>query len=198
MRRLFPSLFLAVLSLGLGTGQAFADDDAPFGLRWGESVAEARAKGLEGPQSEDSASLTTIATQTLAGQPEATEMARLTFERRSGLQRVLWVSKTFDKDAAGEKGMALYRQMKQNLSETYGDPKTSDEEIAPDASDQAKTFWNCLALDGCAVFVTVWRTPDTDVKMRLVGTPKGEGWLEILFFGPDWSDILQERRKEKH
>ncbi len=174
---------------------AFADD-APFGLRWGANIEELKSRGFAGDVQQDDGQLQFYLTSKLSNAPSYSDFARLGVDRQRGLQRILWVSKEVTDDPAGQKGLDLYKSMKQTLTDKYGDPKSSDEEFAGSRDHGPNSFYQCLAEDGCGVFVTVWRGIGTDVRLRLLGTATGKGRLEVVFLGPDWNDIVTERQKK--
>jgi hypothetical protein len=174
---------------------AFADE-APFGLRWGESAEELKSHEISGEIRQGAGHLRLIETNRLPNGPKDTNFANLGIDQKFGLQRIQWVSKDISDDITGEKGLAQYRTLKRSLSERYGAPKSSEEEMI---GNRADSFYQCLAEDGCGAFVTVWRTPETDVRLRLLGTTSGKGRLEVVYLGPDWSDIEAEiGKKPKH
>jgi len=167
-------------------------DDALFGLRWGETMEDIKRLGVSGELQEDDGHLRLFQTDSLPHGPNDTKFANLGIDRRFGLQRIQWVSKDIADGPSGENGIALYKTMKRQLSERYGDPKSSDEEIV--GSQSSASFYRCLAEDGCGAFVTVWRTPETDARLRLMGSANGKGWLEVVLLGPDWNDIVSEKK----
>lgn len=184
--------------LCLLTAPALAED-APYGLRWGASIEELKTRGFSGDVQQDDGQMKIFQTTKLPNAPSYSDFARLGVDRKFGLQRILWVSKEILDDPSGEKGLELYKSMKASLSEQYGDPKSSDEEMAGSRTNGPSSFYQCLAEDGCGVFVTVWRTINTDARLRLLGTTTGKGRLEVVFLGPDWSDVVDEgKKKPKH
>jgi hypothetical protein len=174
---------------------AFAEE-APFGLRWGATFEELKGRGISGDVTEDDGQMRIVQIATLPEAPGSTEFVRLGVDRRYGLQRILWVSKDLGDDPTGKKGVALYKTMKRSLSDQFGEPRSADEEIGESGDFGPNAFYQCLAEDGCGVFVTLWRTADTDGRLRLIGTKAGKGWLEAVFIGPDWSDIVSDKRKK--
>lgn len=171
-------------------------EEAPYGLRWGASVEELKTRGIAGDVQQDDGQLQIYQTNKLSDTPSNLDFARLAVDRRFGLQRILWVSKEIIDDPSGQKGLDLYKTMKASLTETYGDPKSADEDIAGSGNQNPVGFYQCLAQDGCGSFVTVWRSVDTDVRLRLLGTTTGKGRLEVVFLGPDWSDIVAAKQKK--
>lgn len=169
-------------------------DDALFGLRWGENMEDIKRLGVSGDLQQYDGHLTLFQVTTLPHGPNDTKFASLGIDRRFGLQRIQWISKDIADTPSGEKGIALYKTMKRALSDQYGDPKSSDEEIVGSPNQSSPSLYRCLAEDGCGVFVTVWRTPDTDARLRLMGSASGKGWLEVVLLGPDWSDIVSENK----
>jgi hypothetical protein len=172
-------------------------EDAPFGLRWGATFDELKVRGVSGELQQDDGKLLTYQVRKLPKAPNETDVARLNIDRQFGLQRIVWVSKTLSEDPSGQKGLELYQATKQKLSEEYGTPRSADEEMAGSQTHGQSSFYQCLAEDGCGVFVTVWRTPDIDARLRLIGTAAGKGWLEIVFLGPDWDDVATKLEKKK-
>jgi len=181
--------------LCLLTTPAFADD-APFGLRWGATIEELQTRGFVGDMQQDDGQMRIYQTNKLSGAPSYSDFARLGVDRRFGLQRILWVSKEITDDPSGQKGLDLYKAMKVTLTEKYGEPKSSDEEIAGSRTLGPNAFYQCLAEDGCGAFVTVWRSVGADARLRLLGAATGKGRLEVVYLGPDWSDVLDAKKKE--
>ncbi len=181
--------------LCLLTTNAFAED-APFGLRWGETIDEVKTHGLPGDVQQDDGHLQIFQTNKLSDAPGNSDFARLGIDRKFGLQRILWVSQAITDDPTGAKGLELYRTLKRDLTDRYDKPKSSDEEFVGSRTHGPNSFYQCLAEDGCAVFVTVWRAIRTDVRLRLLGSSSGKGRLEVVYLGPDWNDVMTENKKK--
>lgn len=188
-----PGLVLGLLFL-LST-PVFAEE-APFGLRWGATFEELQNRGFAGDFQQDDGQVKIYQSNKLLNAPESSDFARVAVDRQYGLQRIMWVSKEIADDPSGGKGLELYRTMKQTLTEQYGDPKTSEEEIVGGRAYAANSFYQCLAEDGCGSFVTVWRSFSVDVRLRLLGAATGKGRLEVVYLGPDWDDVVNASKKK--
>ncbi|PKU21917.1 hypothetical protein [Telmatospirillum siberiense] len=174
---------------------AFAEE-APFGLRWGATFEELQTRGFSGAFQQDDGQVKIYQSNKLLNAPSFSDFARVGVDRQYGLQRIMWVSKEITDDPTGEKGLALYRTLKQTLTEKYGEPKTSEEEMGGSRTYSGTAFYQCLAEDGCGVFVTVWRSLNSDARLRLLGTSSGKGRLEIVYLGPDWDDVVAASKKK--
>lgn len=184
---------LLLAALLLLAPRAFADE-APFGLRWGSSIEELQNRGIPGSVQEDDGQIRVFQTDRLKDAPDILDFARLGVDRQYGLQRIMWVSKEITDDPTGARGREQYQTIKHMLTEQYGDPKTSDEEVGGSHTYGQNSFYQCLAEDGCGVFVTVWRSYSTDARLRLLGTAAGRGRLEIVYLGPDWEDVVNAHK----
>ena len=171
-------------------------DDAPFGLRWGASADELKSHGISGELRSDDGQLRIFQINRLPKGPADTNFVTLAIDRKFGLQRIQWVSQEIGNDPSGARGLSLYRTLKRTLLEQFGEPKSSDEEMI---GNSTSGFYRCLAEDGCGAFVTVWRTPETDARLRLMGSSAGNGWLDVVYLGPDWSDVeIEKHKKPQH
>ncbi|MDR3436164.1 hypothetical protein [Telmatospirillum sp.] len=186
---------MLLLALPFLVCHAMASDDAPFGLRWGAGIEELKVRGLSGEVVEDDGNHKTFVARTLPKPTADTGATRLTIHHRYGLQRIAWQSKDLSDDPTGEKGLDAYSAMKSSLTAQFGRPKSSDEEMPATPDRNRLSFYQCLAQDGCGAVVSVWSTPEGDVRARLTGTTAGIGRLEVIFLGPDWSDVAEDLKK---
>lgn len=169
----------------------------PLGLRWGENLDELAGAGVTGEIEADDGLARLLVAKKVPKTPKDTAFARLVISRNYGLQRIIWVSNEFKNDVTGAQGLALYQSMKASLTEDYGQPRVVEEELGGTSHDQPTDFYKCLALDGCGSYTVVWRSVNTDARLRLVGTANGTGWLEVTYLGPDWEDCIAEMKKKK-
>jgi hypothetical protein len=171
--------------------------EAPFGFRWGQSLDELAAAGVKGAIRQDEENISVLQSGSVSGAGDDTDLVRLIVDRHFGLQRIEWASKNLGDDPSGQKAVALYHKMKTILSDEYGAPRSSAEEIGVVTYTGPDDFFKCLATDGCGAYASVWRSGYSDVAMHLVGTSAGKGWLEIVYVGPDWEDVVAARKKRR-
>lgn len=169
--------------------------EAPFGLRWGQDLDELAAAGIKGDIRQDDGTLRILQTSRISRAGDDTDVVRLIVDRQFGLQRIVWISKDLSADPSGRKAVALYERMKTALSDDYGAPRSSAQEAGILSYTGPKDFFKCLATDGCGAYASVWRSAYSDVAMHLVGTNDGKGWLEVIYVGPDWDDVVAALRK---
>lgn len=184
MKALWTSFFLCAIS-----ASAIAQE-APYGFRWGENLSEITGTGVTGQIEQDDGLAQLFVAKSLPKPADGTNFARLVVSKKFGLQRIIWVSNALSNDPSGRNGMDLFAKMKASLSEDYGVPRTDEEELIG-----RQPFYKCLAIDGCGSYAAIWRTAETDVRMRLIGTDEGFGWLEITYLGPYWSDVVEAMQK---
>lgn len=191
MRCLAPLLAAAICCVSL---PALAQE-APFGLRWGATIEELKIRGVTGDVVLDDGSIRTVQARSVSGAPADTGSVRLIVHRQYGLQRIVWQSRDLSDDPSGNKALTAYQKLKASMTDLYGPTKSAEEELPSGLAAVPAGFFLCLAEDGCAAIVSVWRTADVDVRVRLVGTTTGTGWLEAIYLGPDWSDVTQDMKR---
>jgi hypothetical protein len=175
-----------VFLLALAWASPVLAGDAPFGLRWGANVAELKIAGVGASGIKDDGILATVIAGTAPQAPADTAEVRLQVHRQYGLQRIVWRSRDLGADPAG--ALDSFHRRQDLLSREFGPPRSVEEDLPPGT----QPFFPCLAQDGCASIVAVWRTGDVDVRLRLSGSADGRGWLETVYLGPDWNDVAQQ------
>jgi len=129
--------------------------------------------------------------------PGNTGAVRLLIDDRLGLQRIIWRSKDIDDGPTGGNGIAAYGEMKDKLTDTYGNPRASSEESGASVYTSPSQFYQCLAADGCGAYISRWNADDGEVYLRLTpGESPNSGRLEVTYDGPEWQALVSGRRRK--
>lgn len=188
----FTSAVLFSLALAVVDARA---DDVPFNLHWGDSLAFLSGKDVAIEVEKDDGQAVICQLRNLRPVPQNTGMVRAVVDRTLGLQRIIWRSKDIVDQPTGVDGVAAYQAMKDKLSEQYGQPRNSSEESGASVYTAPSQFYQCLASDGCAAYVSRWNSDDGEVYLHLIpGEAANSGRLEVTYDGPEWSRVKNGRR----
>lgn len=186
---------LCLLVLGSICSAATAQQrEAPFGFVWGQTLDEIeKITGSEANLELLWGRVHNLDTKSAPSTPPDTNHISLAVDPELGLGRVIWFSTTIQSDAYGTTGKENYQKYKALLSKKYGKPETSGEIIGKKLWDEADEFYQCLAYDGCGMYISIWEAEDGfSVMLQLRGLSRGTGFIYIVYEGPNWDDIVDE------
>ena len=111
------------------------------------------------------------------------------------LVKFSWVSDNFTGDLFGKEGQEAYAKLASTLSQKLG----AGEETTitgRELWDEPDEFYQCLAYDGCGVWVTFWVNSSVGnniAVLQLNGLDRGEGYLRYVVEHPDWYKYSDDR-----
>ncbi|HIJ38718.1 MAG TPA: hypothetical protein HPP80_07450 [Rhodospirillaceae bacterium] len=165
-------------------------------MHWGESAELITGRNVTLTFEKENGGLRLFSAAKLRRLPEETGVVRIVISKDSGLQRIVWTSKDITDDKFGKKGIEEYLKFKSKLTDDFGRPRFSSEEIGIIRFTEADQFYECISLDGCGAYISKWRTDEGDVTMRLISNNQADrGQVEITFDGPEWDALVARRDK---
>ena len=173
------------LLLGLCTAVAQgAGLDARWGLQWGQTVAEVRAKAVGWRLHEHGAGWERYLVQALPSSNPAFPTLLLLF--RSGrLAEVSAFSVPYRNDGDGSLGRIAYSGAAMALAQHYGPAKPIFEVARPRERQPAAGFYACLKQEDCGMWMRYWDHPESFVHLELSSRLEPQtGWLVIRAVDP--------------
>lgn len=192
------SLFLFVCFLLLSP-VSFSAENGPFGLSWGLKESDLRSKGVKLERISSTINLEVFKTTYLPKNISISESYLIIIHRRFGLQKVVMVSKNITEDAYGSKGKEIFSDLKSKLTAKYGDPSNGLERVGIKLYEDIDEFYQCLAYDGCGMWVAMFedKVQGEAVSLALKGMGRGEGYIELTYEGPKWSDAVDTQKSDE-
>lgn len=195
MKRVKNTFVLSFIMLSSFCITATAQENrAPFGFEWGQNLDEIeKITGSKADLELLWGRVHSIDTKSAPSTPPDTHSISLSVDPELGLGRVIWYSTIIFSDAFGRKGKENYQKYKALLSKKYGKPDVSVERFGLKLWDKADEFYQCLAYDGCGGYMAIWTGEEgPSVSLKLNGIRRGEGFIDIIYEGPNWKDIIDE------
>jgi hypothetical protein len=147
MRVLLTALgFLVALTLSAPLRAQSAP--APFGLQWGMEVSGLTERYMPLQSTTRTGDLTVVNLTKAPRAPAETYLVNLLFDREMGLVKVRWMSTDIKGDATGKNGRRKYREVRQYVVDSYGEPTDEALVIGARLFDQDDEFYQCLAYEG--------------------------------------------------
>ena len=171
--------------------------EAPFGVNWGESKSAIERKGITLENSDRKGSIAAFKTKQLPKNLSIAEQYVLYIDNEYQLQKIIMVSKDIDEDLYGSKGKETFSDLKSKLTQKYGNPTNELERVGMTLYKENNGFYQCLAYEGCGMWVAIYKDQKEDVGilLELKGMKRGTGYIKITYEGPNWSKIIDKMKK---
>lgn len=190
-------LFSIALVTSSFTVSAADGDDALFGLKWGMTPAEVKAAGAnitmkKGDRNIDTYSATSV--------PRGlSDFESYSFVFSDGKLVKLWgLSKDIENDLSGRDGKQKFETLRSALTEKYGKPVTNYQSIGNKLYKEYDEFYQCLAYQGCGMWVVLFKSKEKVVSLELKGLRRGIGYLDITAEAqPQWDQALEIYKSRK-
>lgn len=173
---------LAVASLLLASGVARAQSaelGAPLGLRWGASIEDTKADGVElkeFPGKDFGVSfVATKLTKTLADQ----NATLLSFGLNNKLWRIVMISRDYNNDPGGNAIVERYSELSASLKEKYGAPSTVHR-LGDSIYSQPRYFLSGIR-GGESKWYSNYKTPDLHVQLAITATDGSTGAWRLIY-----------------
>lgn len=191
---IFKLLFLLIAAC---VSSLAYSQEGPFGLYWGESESQIKARGVSLVQNKRDGEFVFFRTNKTPKNLSVADVYSLIVHDRYGLQKVTSYSKDVKDDITGSEGKKLYSQFKDSISEKYGSPKDSIEYSARRLYREYDEFYQCLRYTGCGNWSTFWNLDDKGViSIELKGLGRGVGFIILSYEGPNWSRAVDENKNQ--
>lgn len=194
-------LFIFSLICIIAAQSAFAEADAPFGLAWGMTKADVTRLGVILEPHSAHNGIEILKTSKLPKNLSIAEGYALSLDGKHNLQRIQMLSKNIDNDPTGRGGKNKYADLKKSLINKYGQPTFGTEKVGVKLWDEADEFYQCLAYSGCGMWASGWELKESGltILLQLKGLGRGNGYIDLTYEGPKWSDIVDavDARKAK-
>ena len=107
--------------------------------------------------------------------------------------------KDITNDSTGSEGKKKYQELLDSLTEKYGKPTTSGHIIGRELWKEADEFYQCLAYDGCGVWIDLWDGVDKKILIQLKGGGgRGKGYITIGYeAAPEWGAAVDAKDDKK-
>ncbi|MDT7041998.1 hypothetical protein [Candidatus Nitronereus thalassa] len=123
----------------------------------------------------------------------------LVFDNELGLVKTHWASKPIERDANGNKGMQLFKELKTKFTNRYGTPQETHEEASVKLQGFIGDLYQCLQEKTCGPWESIWETPEGGVLvLELVGLDESVGFVQMTHQGPNLGDALQQAHPGLH
>ncbi|MFZ4650688.1 MAG: hypothetical protein ACOYLV_08250 [Rubrivivax sp.] len=168
-------------------------NDAPFGLSWGLSAEDLRARGVNLAQTKRESEFTFFSATKVPTAISIAEKYSIIVHDRHGLQKLAMHSENFNNDPSGADGKKIYAEYKAALASKYGPPDSSysREIVGLKLYKERDEFYECLKYTGCGMWSSLWSLPNGGtIGLELKGINRGTGWLNLTYEGPRWSDAV--------
>jgi hypothetical protein len=194
MRVLLTALgFLVALTLSAPLRAQSAP--APFGLQWGMEVSGLTERYMPLQSTTRTGDLTVVNLTKAPRAPAETYLVNLLFDREMGLVKVRWMSTDIKGDATGKNGRRKYREVRQYVVDSYGEPTDEALVIGARLFDQDDEFYQCLAYEGegCGVWSAIWEQgPSGGILLSIEGLGPGSGFVQLDFESEGWKASVKE------
>lgn len=172
--RIIWLIAIAFCTTGVAGAQAVL---APWGLTWGQSKAEVEALGVTLVECEMKDDTEVCNAATLPDGLPGADFFRLRFRNGQELVAATFASATIHDDRDGEKGKALYEELRAGVVADYG------EGIRDETADVLLGFYDCLNTEGCGQWRSAWS--GTDVQLSLRAIKSDEGYVMLNYYRPN-------------
>jgi len=181
-----------IIALLMSCAVSANTQEGPFGLKWGSSIKEIKAKGIKLEKANSESVLSIYTTKKLPKNLSLADIYVLTFDKKYKLQNVAMLSKDISDDIYGADGKEKYLSIKEKLIKKYGAPSFEYEYIGRDLFDEADEFYQCLAYSGCGTWLSAFepKVENFSALIELKGMGRGKGYIELTYEGPSWSDVV--------
>lgn len=186
-------LKIVLLAVGMSQAALAQSNDAPFGLSWGQSAEELRARGVNLSQTKRESDFTFFSATKVPIGISIAEKYSIIIHDRHGLQKVAMHSENFNNDPSGSDGRKAYADYKEALAGKYGPPDSrySREVVGVKLYKERDEFYECLKYTGCGMWSSLWSLANGGtIGLELKGISRGTGWLNLTYEGPRWSDAV--------
>jgi hypothetical protein len=170
---------------------------AAFGYYFGLTPEQIQEAGidLESQSSEGKFSVFKAASAPLAW--HGTEDYRLFFFNNT-LSSVKGVGRHITGDPTGSRGKDAYKELLTALTEKYGKPKSSYHKVGGRLFKDPHEFYQCLAYDGCGLWLDMFNLPDRTILLQLKGVGRGTGFITLAYDAePEWSNAMEQNNADK-
>lgn len=142
--------------------------DAPFGLKWGQSVKETIGQNLKGAKVDGDENLVVFIHADSAPEPvQYRGRYFFVFSSGEGLTSASFSTQVDENGVFFNEGRSVYDSISKKLEEKYGPPKFINEKVDRDGPE----FYSCIKEDGCGLWERSYRYDGMDIKLSVKPTP---------------------------
>ncbi len=167
-------------------------DDALFGLKWGMTVAQVKAAGVDITKPlKDDRNFQIHKVTTVPRGLSGFESYSLLFA--DGKLVKLWaLSENIKDDILGREGKERFEALRAALTEKYGKATTDYQKVGATLFKERDEFYQCLAYTGCGLWAATFESPEKDIVLSLKGLRRGAGYLDLTAEAkPQWKVALE-------
>ncbi|MCX8586088.1 MULTISPECIES: hypothetical protein [unclassified Gilliamella] len=185
-----------ILALFFMSPSLFAEvkyPDAPLGLKWGMTEAELKSKSggfLQKVQVDENATFYSLKSPPIT-LPDFTEYYVLV-HKDLGVMKIV-MKEQITSDIYGTKGKAEYFKYKEALSNKFGKPEKSMEEVGLKIYKDSDEFYECLKYEGCGFYASIF---GEHLSMQLDGKARGKGELTITYESELFTKYRADKKNE--
>lgn len=168
-----------------------------FGYYFGLTPEQIQAAGIELETFSTDGGIAAYQTVAAPLPWDGAEYYTLAFAKNS-LVKIFAVGKTITGDSTGSDGKEAYKVLTTALIEKYGKPKRSIHKTGMRLYQNRDEFYQCLAYDGCGLWVDLFESHDRAILIQLKGLRRGEGIIHLSYEArPEWEEALDQNRVAK-
>ena len=170
MKRTLAAIALAVLVTGCDS-----KPDAPFGLKWGQSVDSVKKLGLSGLSCDDGYKGELITCHSGSSPLKQNGKFMLTFNdpKYKGL---VTIARSYDSTTDKKLLFEQFNKEKVNLEKEYGAPVKSLEQY-----DESRDFFFCLSDDSCADIKADYESDGVMSGVKMHSKDKDSGYISVFY-----------------
>lgn len=176
--------------------------EAPFGLKWGQTVKQTLAQNLKNAKlTGDDSILAFIHADSVPEPVQYKGRYYLTFSPELGLTSVTFSTKVDEESIYFNQGRTIYSQISKRLEEKYGPPQKINENVERDGAE----FYTCIREDGCGKWERTYLNKGMNVKLSVEPTPGdimdgfAKGYVEVRYeyLTNEMQEKMFDRMKKK-
>lgn len=196
-RQITPIVIVVLLAFNFSAIAGQVNEDV-FGLRWKSSRDEITKSGIALTKYNSEKNISVYKATSLP-KPLSDAMAYMLFFDNEKLVKVSMVGETITDDLLGTKGKKRFETIKQILKNKYGKPTSNTQKTGNVVYEEEDEFYECLAYDGCGLWLTSFKTPTKSFFLRLLGTGRGTGYIALqIELQPDWDKAVGSLESSKN
>ncbi|MCP2221707.1 hypothetical protein [Bradyrhizobium elkanii] len=184
------SLFVAC---GVARAQSHESGTAPLGLRWGSSIEEVRADGIELKDFQGRDYGATYFATKLEKALSDQSGTLLSFGFNNKLWRIVVLSRDYSNDPAGSGVLERYSQLSASLREKYGKPSTVHQ-LGESIYSQPRYFLAGIR-GGESRWYSNFKTSDMQIQLGLIATDNSTGSWRLIYEYAPLSVIFEDAKK---
>ena len=177
---------------------AYAGGEALFGLTFGMSAAQVKTVVPSLKMEKNHSSYISYSAKKMPKNLLDAEMYVLDFSEDK-LLAITSFSHSVTNDTHGTLGKKRFSDLRSSLIQKYGKPKNEMQMARMKVYKEVDEFYECLAYDGCGLWISSFQTEGKAIVIQLKGLGRGSGWIETSVESfPEWRDVIHKSNENNN